>query len=94
MVSNLKSDNASIAGWWIRHDVSKIAIQRQQDGIQFLGLCHHKRIIGIPGYVFLQDKNLVTGVAKYLDDRTRNAVIRKESQTHEPATSNSANSRA
>ena len=53
VISDLQGDDPFVLGWWIRRDVGKVAVQRNQNGIQLLRLRDDNCIIGILWDMFL-----------------------------------------
>jgi hypothetical protein len=53
VISDLQGDDPFVLRWWIRRDVGKVAVQRNQNSIQLLRLRDDNSIIGILWNMFL-----------------------------------------
>lgn len=67
-VSDLKSDDPLVLRRRIRSNVGEVAVQRHQNGIQLLSLCDDNRIIRLRRNMFLQDKDIMSCISKFLGD--------------------------
>ena len=82
MVTHLKRNYSFIFLWRISNDIGKIAIERQQDRVEFLRFRDYNSIRRLYRKHVSQSNNFVLGISQELYREVRDAVVGQEPQGH------------
>ena len=94
MVVKLKGHDPALVRRRVGDDVREIAIERNEDRVQFLRPGDDGRVKGTDGQDFAQQRDVMPALAKLVRDFDRDAVVAEEPQAHAAAFSKLARSRA
>jgi len=95
VVVQLKRQNAAISGGRVGDDVGEVAVQREEQAVQFLGLGNDERIDGADRQMVADEQDFMALSTEGEDDFQRDALVGEEPEFHAATMdSKSARSRA